>query len=98
VRLKSYVRNRARPEGSMAEGYVAEECMTFCSRYFEGVETPFNRGQRNDENIPGKEKYLLNSSGRALGKVECVELDDKSLAQAHRYVLLNHEKIQPYRE
>jgi len=82
----------------MVEGYVAEECITFCLRYFEGVETQFSRGQRNDENIPGKEKYLLNSSGRALGKVECVELDDKSLAQVHHYVLLNHEKIQPYRE
>ena len=98
MRLKSYVRSRARPEGSMAEGYVAEECITFCSRYFEGVQTPFNHGQQNDENILGKRKYLLNSSNRALGKVECVELDDKSLAQAHRYVLLNHEKIQPYRE
>ncbi|KAH7835951.1 hypothetical protein Vadar_031397 [Vaccinium darrowii] len=30
--LKSYVRNRARPEGSIAEGYFVEECMTFCSR------------------------------------------------------------------
>lgn len=82
----------------MAEGYVAEECMTFCSRYFEGVETPFNRGQWNDENVSDKEKYLLNSSGHAIGKVECVELDDKSLAEAHRYMLLNHEKIQLYRK
>ncbi|XP_058093313.1 uncharacterized protein LOC131239563 isoform X2 [Magnolia sinica] len=30
--LKSYVRNRSRPEGSIAEGYLAEECLTFCSR------------------------------------------------------------------
>ncbi|XP_074346497.1 uncharacterized protein LOC141685284 [Apium graveolens] len=31
-KLKSYVRNRSKPEGSIAEGYLAEECMTFCSR------------------------------------------------------------------
>jgi len=80
----------------MAEGYVLEECMAFYSRYIKGIKTPFNRGQMNEENIPEKEKY--NSSGRALEKVECVELDDKSLAQAHHYVLLNHEKIQPYHE
>ncbi|KAH7842091.1 hypothetical protein Vadar_001397 [Vaccinium darrowii] len=42
-RLKSYVRNKAYPEASIAEGYMAEECLTFCSRYFESVETLFNR-------------------------------------------------------
>lgn len=98
MRLKSYVRNKAQPEGSMAEGYVKDECLTFCSRYFEGVETPFNRPPRNDETIDGKEMYMLNSGGRKLGKVDILELDYKSLAQAHRYVLLNHSKIQPFRE
>lgn len=87
-----------RPEGSIAEGYIKEECLTFCSRYFEGVETSFNRIPRNDENIIGIEMYMLNSGGRKLGKVEIVELDNKSLCQAHRYVLLNHSKIQPFRE
>jgi len=42
-RLKSYVRNRVAPEGCIAEGYIVEECLTFCSRYMEGVETIFNR-------------------------------------------------------
>ncbi|GKA14187.1 putative transposase-associated domain-containing protein [Tanacetum coccineum] len=98
MRLKSYVRNKAQPEGSMAEGYVKDECLTFCSRYFEGVETPFNRPPRNDETIYGKEMYMLNSGGRKLGKVDILELDYTSLAQAHRYVLLNHSKIQPFRD
>lgn len=98
MRMKSYVRNRARPEGSIAKGYIAEECITFCTRYFESVETSFNCTQRNDDNIPNREKYLLDSCGRVLGKVECIELDYKSLTQAHRYVLVNYDKIQPYRE
>ncbi|GJX08844.1 hypothetical protein Tco_0196776 [Tanacetum coccineum] len=98
MQLKSYVRNKAQPEGSIAEGYIKEECLNFCSRYFEGVETPFNRPLRNDENVVGKEMYMFNSSGRKLGKVEILELDGKSSAQAHRYVLLNHSKIQPFRE
>ncbi|GJZ34253.1 putative transposase-associated domain-containing protein [Tanacetum coccineum] len=98
MRLKSYVHNKGQPEGSMTEGYVKDECLTFCSRYFEGVETPFNRPPRNDETIHGKEMYMLNSGGRKLGKVDILELDYTSLAQAHRYVLLNHSKIQPFRD
>ena len=29
-RLKSYVRNRAASERSIAEGYIVMECLTFC--------------------------------------------------------------------
>jgi hypothetical protein len=46
---KRYVRNTARPEGSIAEAYVVDECLTFCSRYFDDVETRFNRPGRNSE-------------------------------------------------
>ena len=45
--LKRYVRNRARPEGSIAEAYIADECLTFCSKYMDDVETIFNRKPRN---------------------------------------------------
>ena len=45
--LKRYVRNRARPEGSIAEAYIADECLTFCSKYMDDVETIFNRNPRN---------------------------------------------------
>ncbi|KAK7262930.1 hypothetical protein RJT34_30511 [Clitoria ternatea] len=31
--LKSYVTNKARPEGSIAEGYLMQEILTFCSRH-----------------------------------------------------------------
>jgi hypothetical protein len=46
---KRYVRNTARPEGSIAEAYVVDECLTFCSRYFDDLETRFNRPGRNRE-------------------------------------------------
>lgn len=83
-RLKSYVRNKAHPEASIAEGYMAEECLTFCSRYFESVETIFNRPARNVEN--------------ASGSITNIELDQKSWTQAHRYVLFNTDEIIPFRE
>nr|GEV52098.1 hypothetical protein [Tanacetum cinerariifolium] len=63
TRLKSYVRNRVQPEGSIAEAYIKDECLTFCSRYFEGVETLFNRPSRYDEHILDKEMYILNMGG-----------------------------------
>ncbi|GER40345.1 glutamine-tRNA ligase [Striga asiatica] len=37
-KLKSNVRNRSRPEGSIAEGYLAEECLVFCSRYLKDAQ------------------------------------------------------------
>nr|GEV24970.1 hypothetical protein [Tanacetum cinerariifolium] len=41
-KLKNYVRNKAKSEGSIAEGYVAEEALTFSSHYFRDVTTKFN--------------------------------------------------------
>jgi hypothetical protein len=37
--LKGYVRNKAYLEGSIAEGYILEECMIFCSRFLQDVDT-----------------------------------------------------------
>ena len=46
--LNGYVQNKARPEGSIAEGYLSEECMTFCSRFLDDVDTKLNRPERHD--------------------------------------------------
>jgi hypothetical protein len=45
--LKRSIRNKAQPEGSIAEAYVVDESLTFCSRYMDDVETRFNRVPRN---------------------------------------------------
>ena len=47
--LKKYVRNKARPEGSITEAYTVNEDLTFCSMYLSGIETRFNRGERNED-------------------------------------------------
>ncbi|GKC59228.1 hypothetical protein Tco_1086826, partial [Tanacetum coccineum] len=55
-KLKGYVRNKAKPKGSIAEGYVAEEALTFSSHYFQDVTTKFNRPNRNvDPPLPTPE-------------------------------------------
>ena len=49
--LKDYIRNAAKPEGSISEGYVVNEVLTFCSRYFNDLETRFKRLVMNDDDI-----------------------------------------------
>lgn len=58
--LKRFVRNMARPEGSIAEAYVAAECLTICSKYFgDDVETRHNREGRNRERVAIVKKDLF---------------------------------------
>ncbi|XP_071913572.1 uncharacterized protein [Coffea arabica] len=90
--LKNYVRSRSHPEGSIAEGYLAEECMAFCSMYLDNIESKLNRPPRNYE-----DEYLNRQIGRPLGKEEVIYLDDVSWVQAHRYVLGNLETVDPFR-
>ncbi|KAL2506073.1 DUF4218 domain-containing protein [Abeliophyllum distichum] len=49
-KLKDYVRNRAQLEGSIAEEYVVDGALTFCSTYFEDIETRCDRRRRVTEN------------------------------------------------
>nr|GFB32728.1 hypothetical protein [Tanacetum cinerariifolium] len=51
-KLKGYVWNKAKPKGSIAEGYVAKEVLTFSSHYFWDVTTKFNRPGRNVDPPP----------------------------------------------
>ncbi|GJW85383.1 uncharacterized protein Tco_0158528 [Tanacetum coccineum] len=111
--LKSYVHNRAHPEGSIAQGYLAQESLTFCSRYLSVVETVFTRPIRNDDEGSQNETEESNlfCPGWPLGKKLDYRfsigkrsrrlnssLDDQSLAQAHRYVLFNVDAITIFRE
>jgi hypothetical protein len=41
--LKGYVRNMARPEASMAEGYVKEECIGFVTEYLQRFDVVHRR-------------------------------------------------------
>ncbi|KAM6571366.1 hypothetical protein CsatA_015446 [Cannabis sativa] len=76
-KLKNYVGNKARPKGSIAESYVIDEALTFCSMYLKGVETRFNRLDRNEDEIydfhksgsleNGKELLALASGSDHLG-------------------------------
>ncbi|KAL4365744.1 hypothetical protein AHAS_Ahas07G0136700 [Arachis hypogaea] len=101
--LKSYVRNRSRPEGSFVEAYLVDECLTFCSLYLhDGVQTKLNKIPRNNDANDFEAKIpfsiLFPKKGCPLGakKGELFSLNDKSRNQAHSYILLNYEKIEDY--
>ncbi|KAL3826143.1 hypothetical protein ACJIZ3_022172 [Penstemon smallii] len=94
--LKKYVRNKARPEGSIAEAYSINECLTFCSMYLDGIETRFNREERNHDIVEDGGLSVFSQKLRPLGAPEYVEVKQNEIDIAHAYVLNNCEELEPY--
>nr|KAJ0192281.1 hypothetical protein LSAT_V11C800410870 [Lactuca sativa] len=100
--MDSYVNNRAHPKGSIVEGFLAQESLTFCFRYLTGVETVFTRSIRNDDEGHQNDIEECNNlcPGCPLGRRTTLSsfMDEMSHAQAHCYVLFNGESIKHFRE
>ena len=98
--LKEFVRNKARPEGSIAEAYIADECLTFCSRYLHRAETRFNRLERNEDDGHRQDKGLtiFMKMGNPLGQGTIKVLSHEDWKRAHLYVLRNCDEAQPFIE
>ena len=96
------MKNRAQPEGSIAEGYLAEECLTFCSRYLDGIKTRFNRVGRVDDKPnhiePRYGDFIFPKIGCSVGKVSSFMLSHLELAQTHIYVLFSCTIADPFIE
>ncbi|XP_074322972.1 uncharacterized protein LOC141659931 [Apium graveolens] len=87
-KLKSHVRNRSKPEGCVAEGYLVEECLTFCSRFFD--EQSKSGTDTKDSHTDGG--YPIGSRRSREGK--SIHLDNKTWTNAHRYILFNCENVE----
>ncbi|CAN1181773.1 hypothetical protein LINPERHAP2_LOCUS35603 [Linum perenne] len=96
--LKGFVRNKAHPEGSIAESYLVDECLTFCSMYLDGIETQFNAPERNFDTEICDELSIFSSKVRLLGASDYVQPTSNELNQMHWYILSNCEEVQPYME
>ena len=96
---KRFVRNTARPEGSIAEAYIVDECLTFCSRYFDDVDTRFNRKGRNRglENSQSCDVSVFNHGVNFLGASEYLEVGAEYEKMVW-YVLNSCAEVQPYIE
>ena len=87
--LKHFVKNRAKPEGSIAEAYVIEEALLFCARYLED--------QKNDpETKVHKLSVFQSDECKPYGAMKIVRLDDKMRDLAEWYVLTNCSEVDQY--
>nr|KYP42605.1 Ankyrin repeat-containing protein At5g02620 family [Cajanus cajan] len=93
-------KNKAQPEGSIAEGYLAEESLTFCSLYIEDIETRFNKPKRVcDDPIDNETSFVFSifpQIGKLVGACSMFNLTPMQKLQAHRYVLLNCTMVTPF--
>ena len=99
--LKGYVSNKARPEGSIAEGYIINECLTFCSLYLSDTETRFNRQDQNFDGCQLEQLYRLSIfSGaiRLIGAPKYDRLTQEDFQVAKMYILNNCLEIEKYFE
>ncbi|CAL2260360.1 unnamed protein product [Prunus armeniaca] len=84
--LKGYVQNRTRPEGCIAERYIAEEAVEFCTEHLSDVSTV---------GVPSSQKMRVS---KPLSGCTVSVVDRDLLNQAHLYVLENTEEVLPYIE
>ena len=99
--LKGYVTNKVRPEGSIADAYIVNECLTFVSMYLCGCETKFNKDERNYDGGNAEEDSKLSvftRKVRPFGAGHYFELAEHDYDSIHRYVLNNCESLDKYIE
>ena len=87
--LKRYVQNMARPEASMAEGYLKDECIGFVTEYLQRFEAIQRRVWDAEEEY-GDAEEVLEGAG-------CAYMMTTSMWDlAHQYVLNNAVVMQPW--
>ena len=84
--LKSYVRNRSRPEGSIVEGYATEEVIEFYVDYMAQVEPIGVPRSRHEGRLEG-----IGTIGR-----KTITPEMRAYAQAHFTVLQHMTEVSPY--
>ena len=89
--LKDYVKNRARPEGSIAENYLADECLRFCGRYMKQVDAISSKKKRNEA---VEDETIV--EGSTLLKGCSILLSHSVHKVVHLCVLLNSAEVEPY--
>jgi hypothetical protein len=88
--LKGFVNNKAKPEGSMANGYLREESIGFLSEYMSEY-TPTTKRAWDDQEEPAMYDEILEGGKR-----------DRPMTSSfqkliHEFVLDNTEHMEPYR-
>jgi hypothetical protein len=85
--LMKYVRNSARPEGSISKGYRIEEFIEFCVDFLPDLKPIGVPNSRYEGRLTGK---------GTLGRKATVCMDGHSFTQAHYTILHNSTVVAPY--
>jgi hypothetical protein len=99
--LKGYVRNKAHPEGSIAEGYISEECLTFCARFLEDVDTKLNQADRHESaavNEPPSGLSIFSGLDYSRKGFHFEEISMEELLNTRHYIVTNCEEVATYIE
>ena len=91
--LKGYVKNRAWPEGCIAECYLADECVAFCNEY---IKTTTEVDHQNNLNQDFDNDIIV--EGHPISAGTSITFTDEMLESAHRCVLFNTTILEPYLE
>ena len=89
--LKDHVKNRARPEGCIAESYLADECMNFCSEFMKHKRDLNLKEVRNEDR-----SHDVILGGRPISGKKSIILTNELLESAHRCVLMNTSIVEPF--
>ncbi|XP_056848084.1 uncharacterized protein LOC108815770 isoform X2 [Raphanus sativus] len=89
--LKDFVRNTARPEGCIAESYLAEECMRFCSEF---LKKTTNVEDKVDRNMEYENSTIL--EGRPISTGTSITLSEMEKKIAHLAIIQNLSIVEPY--
>nr|CAE01902.2 OSJNBa0059D20.14 [Oryza sativa Japonica Group] len=87
--LKRYVRNRARPEACIANGYGTEEVIEFCVEFIEDLRPIGVPESRHEGRLRGK---------GSLGRKAIMMVDNNLFCKAHFTVLQQSSLVAPYIE
>jgi hypothetical protein len=86
--LKGYVRNMARPEASMAEGCLKDECLGFVTEYLQRFDVVHRQVWDAEEEYGNAEEVLEGAGKPYLMTAELCDV-------VHQYVLRNISVMQP---
>lgn len=90
--LKGFVRQRARPEGSMAEGWLVQESCVYISEYLAGKKQnimPHLWSTKDDDRLTGKVPQ-----GKGVLKL----FDEEKRTKVHNYCMMNSDLMQKWYE
>jgi hypothetical protein len=98
--VKGYVRNKAHPEGSIAEGYILEECLTFFSRFLDmdTKENCVNRREIVNVNEPPSDLSIFSEMDYNRRGQTIDEIPPDEFQKMRHYIICNCDEVRPYVE